>query len=307
MASLAKTDEELISENAQMLTVALTEGIDYPFAELLALIDRQVEDNVAAARRWTAAVRRVHQSGLLADSQAETLIFEIGHVPGVRRPKGWEDALRQLLSTESKDSTAWKVSYPSPETQSEEDAKAADNRDAGHPDDYESAVASRMEQWRQAVTGGEIWTVDAVLAFAFSAAHANEAGAGDICIESILRSRAIGVIGTGLSYLLLDHICAAMIDDADPISESIEEQMNEMGLDSAWRPVDNPDLPQTRVEMWQELRAAQRRREDILKAKILREKGETEMARLMLDDTPAFRARLFAMATEWGVDATEYQ
>ena len=70
------------------------------------------------------------------------------------------------------------------------------------------------------------------------------------------------MLTVALSYLLLDYICAAMIDHEDPICESIEEQMNEMGLDSAWRPADNPDLPKTRVEM---------------------------------------------MATEWGVDATEYR
>ena len=351
---MSESDEQLTADSAQMIAVSVTEGIDFPFEELLERINRQTEGNKLAGRRWIAAVRRVHAAGKLTDAQADLLVIEIGdnvseaytpeppatdlsariekalvlrdewlssvgeddlvrrlRAAGASRLREWSDTFTELMHTESKDPQAWKVSYPSPEgvdAVAEKEASEEGDADGGAEVDAdgeaaeadEADVASGMEQWRRAIAGGDIWTVQAVLDFAYGASASDERS-GNNCIESILRSRAIGVMSTELSYLLLDRICRSMVDDVDPICEAIEEKMNDLGLDSAWRPDEHPDHPRNDVEVWTELRAAQRRREDILKARILRAKGEEEMARLMLDDPDVFRARMASAAIEWGV------
>ena len=381
--------ERMIAQCAQLLTVSLTETLDFPYGEVFQRLQAQVADNDPAGRRWIVAVRRVHAKGHLTDDQADALIHHIaelvtrtydgagltfeeattrhdGLACALLRTLGEErlagriesegrdfrvrslDALTELWRKDSAEGPGWRVAYPSPEgpvperpvkraispvknasveadagddaddedddDEDDDEAAAAGDPDAGDAarekgdddddDDEDADLAGRVEQWRQAANHVSMWTVAAVLNFAWSGAYGNEDGDGDKEIASIQCARDLELIDKELAYMLLDRIADAMIGDmeSDPVLHGIEEQMEEMGLDSGWDGADKPGEDPRTVAGWKALRAAQVRREELIKREILRARGEEEMAHLMEHSPEEFRAGLAETAKLWDVE-----
>jgi hypothetical protein len=222
--------------------------------------------------------------------------------------------LRELHDRDDFEDRASRVEYPSWEDDDEPPIHAANapqpTRREVYDEDYAEKLAGFVERWRLAVTGGDIWTVSAALDFAYLAALGNEDGEGDLQIAVIQRARELGVLDKNLSWLLLERIADSMLglnpEDADPILRRIEDQIDEVECEGGG-PHDEAageaaiDVTAGASAAWQALDEVRQRRVALLRRRVLRVAGETDMAREMKERPVAFRARLKATASEWGV------
>jgi hypothetical protein len=232
--------------------------------------------------------------------------------------KFWQRVRRGLSELHDRDDfedRASRVEYPSWEDDDEPliapVAAERATRQEVYDEEYAERLAGFVERWRLAVTGKDIWTVSAALDFTYLASVGNEEGEGDLQIAVIQRARELGVLDKPLSWLLLDRVAEAMLgmspEDGDPILRQIEDQINEVECDGGGPPDEAEG--ETAIEAtagasasWVTLDAVRERRLTLLKRRVLRGAGETEMAREMKERPVAFLARLKAAASEWGVE-----
>ncbi|MFI5310661.1 MAG: hypothetical protein ACHQQ3_05480 [Gemmatimonadales bacterium] len=172
--------------------------------------------------------------------------------------------------------------------------------------DDETRLAGYVERWREATSGGGIWTVEAVLAFAFIESMDNEDGMGDLWVQSIQAAREMGAVDKNLSYLLLNRVTDAMIPDgpgADAVLLQLEEQMEEIPyIEPASGEPEDPQWDPRDREKWKAVSAAYHRRRELLRRALLARAGEQQMVRLMEERPAEFKMRTATAATEWGVD-----
>ena len=211
--------------------------------------------------------------------------------------------------------TSWSVSYPSPDAPLPEsvrvgndatDPGAADSftldDDDSEDDDRDDTIAAHVTWWHDATGEGRMWTVSAVLAFAFGSGTAEEPENALRWIESIQIAHEHGYLDADLNALALYQVASGLVDWDEPVMRGIEEQMEEMGTDSGsdWDTL-LKDEPKE-LAIWHALRAAQVTREDRLIRKILEDCGEEELAREMGEQLAGFKARIARSAEKWGVD-----
>jgi hypothetical protein len=285
------------------------------------LMERMVRHEVICIER----LRALGEEELAQRMQTEGRAFRVSAMEG----------LKQLWAKEGDDGRSWKIAYPSPdspiekqdsssegtanggedepeedgERDGEEDSEGSegseDESDADEEDeDPDAILADYVSRWREATSGGGIWTVDAVLAFAYVGSYDNEDGYGDLWIASIQTARELGALDKSLSYLLLDRVADAMVADSpasDKVLCELEEQLDEIPYDESLEGKEPFDGDPRDREAWRALHAAYLRRREVLKRALLAAAGEAEMVRLMEERPAEFRVRVRTAATEWDV------
>lgn len=151
-------------------------------------------------------------------------------------------------------------------------------------------------------------SIPVVLAFATIESFENTDGMGNIWIRAVQIVRGGGHIDRDLSWLLLDRITDWMIPG------ELEDQYQMELRDQIWEAEAefgeefdeaDPAAVARAPEQLQVLYRAMRRRETMLKVRILRAAGEVEMVEAMEERPDEYRATIVRMAELWDEDVPE--
>ena len=153
-----------------------------------------------------------------------------------------------------------------------------------------------------------LMNIPVVLAFATIESFQNIDGTGDIWIRAVQIVRDGGHIDRDLSWLLLDRITDWMIpsETNDPYQMELRDQIWEAEAEFGEEFDESDPAAVARApEQLQVLYRAMKRRETMLKVRILRAAGEEEMVEAMEERPDEYRATIARMAELWDEDVPE--